>query len=244
MKKIFLGLILISSLIACKKETKSPSTNVSGTKTDTTNVVDQPTSGYGPNISDTDGNTYKTVYIGKQRWMAENLKTTKYSDGTVIPNVTDANQWTKLTIAAWCNYNNSDSLGIIYGKLYNWYSINPISNGNKNVCPTGWHVPTRDEWQSMIVYLGKEIGSKLKEVGTTKWAIPNTNATNLSLFTGLPGGNRSDGYYNIGINGIWWSSSNKTIEIATGFGLSNNSDDPFFINTFMKSGFSIRCLKD
>ena len=248
MKKIFLGLILISSLIACKKETKSPSTNVSGTKTDTTNVVDQTTSGYGPNISDTDGNTYKTVYIGKQRWMAENLKTTKYSDGTVITNVTDANQWTKLTTAAWSNYNNSDSLGIIYGKLYNWYSINPISNGNKNVCPTGWHVPNDAEWNILIDNLGglEIAGSKMKEVGNNHWVNQNTDATNISLFNALPAGVRgSSGFFEtIAVSAYWWSSSNFS-ELKTYRFKTEKSSGNVYISIENKvAGFSIRCIED
>jgi uncharacterized protein (TIGR02145 family) len=249
MKKLFLGLILTSSLIACKKETKLPSTNISGTKTDTTNVVDQPTSGYGPNISDTDGNTYKTVYIGKQRWMAENLKTTKYSDGTVIPNVTDANQWTKLTTAAWCNYKNNNSLDSIYGKLYNWYALSPTTNGNKNVCPTGWHVPTDTELRVLINFLGgvNIAGGKLKETGVTNWYSPNKEASNFYKFTGNPGGNRnfSDGnFYYFGEFGYWWSSTEQSKDDAWFYSLYHASGYFNKVGYNKKMGFSIRCIED
>jgi len=93
-------------------------------------------------VSDIDGNTYKTVQIGTQVWMAENLKTAKYNDGTMIPEITDNNQWSNFTYSAWCYYDNHSANNAKYGKLYNWYSVSKKNNRNKNVCPTGWHVPT------------------------------------------------------------------------------------------------------
>ncbi|NDF60572.1 MAG: hypothetical protein EB100_05775, partial [Crocinitomicaceae bacterium] len=129
-------------------------------------VTQNPTSGYGPNISDNDGNTYKTVYIGTQQWMAENLKVTKYNDGTSIPNISNNTQWSNLTTGAWSYYNNDVANNAKYGKLYNWYAVSPTTNGNKNVCPTGWHVPTDAEWTVLTDYLGGEnvAGGKMKEV--------------------------------------------------------------------------------
>jgi hypothetical protein len=113
--------------------------------------------GPGPGVKDIDGNNYKTVYIGTQEWMAENLKTSKYSDGTAIPNVIDNNQWSKLTIGAWSYYNNDAVNNTKYGKLYNWYTVNPTTNENKNVCPTGWHVPTDADWTVLTDYLGGNV---------------------------------------------------------------------------------------
>ena len=209
----------------------------------------KPTSGNGPNITDTDGNFYKTVYIGTQQWMAENLKVSKYNDETIIPNITDNTQWSSLTTGAWSYYNNSDSLGKIYGKLYNWYAVSKTSNSNKNVCPTGWHVPTDAEWTVLTEYLGGAsfAGGKMKEVGTTNWNSPNTDATNTSLFSLLPGGGRNFyGYYgNIGSLGIWWSSTDYKTDNAWNRFLHNyggNVDRDYSSNK--KDGLSVRCLRD
>jgi uncharacterized protein (TIGR02145 family) len=211
----------------------------------------KPTSGYGPTISDVDGNTYKTVYIGTQQWMAENLKTEKYNDGTFIPNITNNITWDTLRSGAWCNYNNSDSLGNIYGKLYNWYAICPTTNGNREICPTGWHVPIAAEWDVLLNYLGgwPVAGGKMKEIGTSHFIIPNYGATNESLFTGLPGGTRfwngSDFRY-IGEWGFWWTSTGKTND-------GDFSREQKLVSGSVKSeidaghkwaGMSIRCLKD
>jgi uncharacterized protein (TIGR02145 family) len=201
-------------------------------------------------ITDSDGNSYKTVQIGTQFWMAENLKTSKYSDGTTIPNITDNTQWTNLSTGAWCYYDNNSANNSKYGKLYNWYAVSPTTNGNKNVCPTGWHVPTNAKWTVLTDYLGGEIvaGGKMKEVGTISWNSPNTDATNTTLFTGLPGGYRTSngGYYDIGDAGVWWSSSeNNTTSIAwsrylyfgNGVAISGSGNDKVY-------GLSVRCLRD
>ena len=223
-----------------------------GGKTCTINLnvenVSQTIGKQGPNIFDVEGNTYKTVYIGTQQWMAENLNVTKYNDGTSIPNVIDNAQWKNLTTGAWAYYNNDDNNNAKYGKLYNWYVGNVTTNGNKNVCPSGWHVPTDAEWTVLTNYLGGGVvaGGKMKEVGIISWNSPNTGATNSSLFTGLPGGGRDNlgNFICIGMNGDWWTSSN-------GYGinpffrdLSNSSS--FVSNSAIdkKYGLSLRCLKD
>jgi len=207
-----------------------------------------PTSGYGSNITDVDGNSYKTVYIGTQQWMGENLKTSKYSDGTTIPNITDNTQWGNNTTGAWAYYNNDAANNAKYGKLYNWYAVSKTTNGNKNICPTGWHVPTDAEWTVLTDYLGGQsvAGGKMKEVGTTSWNSPNTDATNTSLFTGLPGGYRSLNvyYYDIGYYGYWWSSSEYNTNYAWARSLyySNGFANRSFSNK--NYGFSVRCLRD
>jgi uncharacterized protein (TIGR02145 family) len=202
----------------------------------------------GPNISDSEGNSYKTVTIGTQTWMAENLKVSKYNDGTTIPNITDNTQWSNLTTGAWSYYNNDEANNAINGKLYNWYAVSKISNGNKNVCPTGWHVPTDAEWTVLTDYLGGEsvAGGKMKEVGTTSWNSPNTNATNTSLFSALPGGYRyfNGNYVNIGNVGNWWSSTEVLTDVAwfrylsNLYGIANRSNNEKFF------GLSVRCLRD
>ena len=202
----------------------------------------------GPNITDAENNTYKTVTIGTQTWMAENLKVTKYNDGTAIPNITDNTQWSNLTTGAWSYYNNDVANNAKYGKLYNWYALSKISNGNKNVCPTGWHVPTDAEWTVLTDYLGGEsvAGGKMKEVGTTSWNSPNTDATNTSLFTGLPGGYRynSGGYGSIGNDGYWWSSTENNTYYAWYRTLFNVHGDTYRNSNYKKFGLSVRCLRD
>ena len=199
-------------------------------------------------VTDIEGNSYKFVKIGTQFWMAENLKTAKYNDGTVIPNITDNTQWSGLTTGAWCYYDNNVANNAKYGKLYNWYAVSKTTNGNKNVCPTGWHVPTDAEWNVLTDYLGgvDVAGGKLKEAGAISWKSPNTDATNTSLFTGLPGGGRNyDGYYFfIGDSGVWWSSTEYNTDDAWNRGLASDSGSADRDSYGKEIGFSVRCLRD
>ena len=213
------------------------------------NSPTKPIAGYGSSLTDIEGNVYKTAFIGAQLWMADNLKVSKYNDGTAIPNVSDATQWSQLTTGAWNYYNNDIGNNIKYGKLYNWFVTNSTVNGNKNVCPTGWHVPTDAEWSILTDYLGRETiaGGKMKEVGTVNWNSPNTDATNSSLFTGVAGGYRSSlgNYFDIGNNGYWWSSFQKDSNNAYLRSLTYGSGSlNFTSNNNKKNAFSIRCLKD
>ena len=199
-------------------------------------------------VMDGDGNVYKTVVIGKQEWFAENLRTSKYNDGTPIPNVTDNIQWSNLNTGAWAYYNNDAAYNAKYGKLYNWYAISPTTNGTKNICPLGWHVPTDAEWTVLTDYLGGTIvaGGQMKEVGTTNWNSPNTDATNTSGFTGLPGGNRyNNGYYSgIGLNGNWWSSSESNTNDAWYRDLDYYNGVASRNYSVKYNGLSVRCLRD
>jgi uncharacterized protein (TIGR02145 family) len=201
-------------------------------------------------IKDVDGNVYKTVTIGTQTWMAENLKTSKYNDGTSISNVKDYVEWNKLTTGAWCYYDNVASNNAKYGKLYNWYAVSKTSNGNKNVCPTGWHVPTDAEWTVLTDYLGGEsvAGGKMKEVGTSSWYSPNTDATNTSLFTALPGGRfRLIGTAEdevSGLCGYWWSSTESSAYYPWYRGLSSGDGSADVEDGSKKDGLSVRCLRD
>lgn len=201
----------------------------------------------GSNITDNEGNSYKTVIIGTQTWMAENLKTSKYNDGTAIPNITDNTQWSQLTTGAWAYYNNDATNNTKYGKLYNWYALSSTTNDNKNVCPTGWHVPSYKEWEVLTDYLGgsSEAGGKMKEVGTTSWNYGS--ATNTSLFTGLPGGVRSanGSFDSFGTNGYWWSStlSGQDGTLGVFYILAYTVDSRTYIQN-RSTGFSIRCIKN
>lgn len=199
-----------------------------------------------PTISDIEGNIYHIVTIGAQVWMAENLKTTKYSDATSIPLVTDNSAWNNLTTPGYCWYKNDEATyKNTYGALYNWYTVN-----TGNLCPTGWHVPTDAEWTTLTTYLGGEsvAGGKLKETGTAHWHSPNTGATNESGFTALPGGIRyNTGTFNlIGDWGGWWSSTeydaynawDRSLYLSYGNVLRYSSGHNKNI------GVSVRCLRD
>ena len=194
-------------------------------------------------VKDIDNNKYDIITIGTQTWMAENLKTTRYNDGTLISILFNP--------TGYCWYNNESSNLISYGALYNWYAINTTTNGNKNVCPTGWHVPTDGEWTTLTTYLGGETvaGGKMKEAGLAHWNTPNEGATNESGFAGLPGGYRyDDGLFgNIGSNGYWWSSTQSYTWPQAGArsrilnGYDGNVDRG---NGSGGSGFSVRCRRD
>lgn len=195
-------------------------------------------------VTDTDGNVYTTVTIGTQVWMAENLRTTTYNDGTSIPQVTANNEWKNMKTAAFCWYgNDADSYGNTYGALYNWYAVN-----TDKLCPAGWHVPTHDEWTTLTDYIGGAVvaGGKLKESGTLHWDSPNFGATNETGFTGLPGGSRQDGgFMFIGVSGSWWSATESNADWAIERGLNYNSGSVFWVSFNPKSnGYSVRCLKD
>src|ERR1035437_2785206 len=211
MKKIIkisvLVLIVILVIIACKKEKSDNPTNGKTTAVFNTDLT------YGT-MTDQDGNEYKTIVIGTQTWMAENLRTTKYRAGTAIPNVTDNTAWTNLTAGAYCNYNNTTSADTIatYGRLYNWYA----ATDSRNIAPTGWHIPTEAEWRTLIYYLGgfSVAGGKMKETGTIHWITPNTGATNESGFTALPTGFRDylgstpiGKFLSLGYDTTYWSST-------------------------------------
>ena len=184
------------------------------------------------------------ITIGTQTWTTKNLDVTTYRNGDAIPQVQDST-WITLTSGAWCYYENNTANGTTYGKLYNWYAV----NDSRGLAPNGYHIPTVEEWSTLITYLGGQLtaGSKMKEVGTSHWLSPNTGATNSSGFTGLPGGYRYDldGYfYEIGDIGGWWSSSEFNTLYALSRSLSSNSAIVNFYYTDKKFGYSVRCLKD
>ncbi|MBA7528679.1 hypothetical protein ES705_20867 [subsurface metagenome] len=193
-------------------------------------------------VTDYDGNYYNIVEIGSQVWMAENLKTTKYNDGTAIPLVTDPTTWINLTTPGYCWYDNNEAnYKNTYGALYNWYTVNI-----GKLCPTGWHVPTDAEWSTLIDYLGGEsvAGGKLKETGTIHWNSPNTGATNETGFKALPGGLRSVAFYDIGYYGRWWSATEQDAASAWIRVLANGNGIVFSSNNGKSAGFSVRCLRD
>jgi uncharacterized protein (TIGR02145 family) len=195
-------------------------------------------------VSDMDGNSYKTVKIGNQWWMAENLKTTQYNDGTLIPLITDDLTWKGLTNGAYCWYGNYIANKTVYGALYNWYAIN-----TNKLCPTGWHVPAYEDWKTLRNYLGGRTGTsgKLKEIGTKHWISPNDGATNETGFTALPGGYRHPlgPFLELGSGGYWWLTTETTPETAWSIIISGGGTFLFEERNFEKMwGFSVRCIKD
>lgn len=195
-------------------------------------------------VTDIDGNEYATIDIGTQKWMAENLRTSKYRNGDAIPIVTNNTVWDSLSSGAYCWYNNDTIYETPYGKLYNWFAV----DDSRGLCPTGWHVPTYDEWTTLADYFGGigSAGGKLKEAGTTHWNSPNTGATNESGFTGLPGGARDANgpFYNIEEVGRWWTSTGETSNRAWYRVLSFDNDNLFQFRFSRRLGFSVRCIRD
>ena len=196
-------------------------------------------------VKDRDGNVYKTVTIGTQVWMAENLRTTKYRNGDPIPKVIANTSWTELNSGAYCWYNNVDAANkITYGALYNWFVI----SDNRGIAPIGWHIPTDQDWAALVSFLKGDgtAGGALKETLTSHWSEPNTGATNSSGFSALPGGYRTkDGTFkNVNVMGGWWVNKEYTKSVAWYRFVDNVSSSIHNFSTYKNCGFSIRCIKD
>jgi uncharacterized protein (TIGR02145 family) len=199
-------------------------------------------------VTDVDGNIYKTVAIGTQIWMAENLKVTKYKDGvTAIPDETSGS-WSTLTTGALTNYTGATGIPSgqtyfsTYGYLYNWYAVN---NPN-GLCPLGWHVPTDVEWTTLFTYLGGEsvAGGKMKSTSSL-WNSFNTGADNSSCFTGLPGGWREENaFYSVSFGSLFWSATENDSGTAFNLNPNRNNGSANRGNSNKKWGGSVRCLKD
>jgi len=200
-------------------------------------------------VTDIDGNIYNYITIGTQKWMVQNLKTTKYRNGESIKKLSDGPEWPKLTTGAYCDYNNNPDTAAIYGKLYNWYAV----NDSRSIAPPGWHVATVADWNILIDFFGGPdiAGAKLKESGDVHWTrAPNsTFETNESGFTALPGGYLgvtlvSGNFLGMHDNASWWSSSEYNEGNAWGIstvyylsGINNN-------HSGKKNAYSVRCVKD
>jgi uncharacterized protein (TIGR02145 family) len=193
--------------------------------------------------TDGDGNNYPVVNINGQTWMAENLKTTQYNDGTDIPLVTDNTAWSSLITPGYEWYNYDPSYKNAYGAIYNWYAVN-----TGKLCPSGWIVPTDDDWIILLDYLGGEsvAGGKIKATGTDLWYPPNSSATNETGFTGNPGGYRSPNGAFVGIRyyGSLWSATGYDVTWAGGGFTSYNNGEVTVGEYNKKYGFSVRCIKD
>jgi uncharacterized protein (TIGR02145 family) len=207
--------------------------------------VHNPAKTYGT-MTDQQGNVYRTIVIGNQEWMAENLKTSVYRNGDPIANVTDNNQWASLTTGAWCYYNNDSQYDCPYGKLYNWYAC----TDSRGLCPIGWHVPTFTDWNNLDYFV--ELSSEqLKSTGTLEsgtglWHAPNTNANNNLGFSAIPGGIRN--FSNGSFSAIGNSSNLSSTTIAGpvwSYILDySNSYTFLYDNTVESDGLNVRCIKD
>jgi uncharacterized protein (TIGR02145 family) len=234
------------------------STGTSGSATHSCGAtnVHNPNLTYG-SMTDQDGNTYKTIVIGTQEWMAENLKVSHYRNGDLIPVVTNNNTWAGLSTGATCWYNNdSATYNCPYGKLYNWYAAVDA----RNLCPVGWHVPTDAEWNILVKQIdhvadttcfsctqSSTAGGKMKSTGIQYWLSLNTAADNSSGFSGLPGGIRgiANGTCSFLFNyGYWWSSAQFSTTDALNRVLYNGIGSLYRNYENMRYGFSVRCLRD
>ncbi|MDF1547051.1 MAG: FISUMP domain-containing protein [Bacteroidales bacterium] len=200
-------------------------------------------------VTDVEGNVYKTVEIGTQVWMAENLKTKKYANDDVIGTTSTVNISTELSPKYQWAYNADESKVEVYGRLYTWHA----ATDSRGLCPTGWHVPSEDEWTTLTTYLGGDYsgvsGVGLREVGTSHWTTDIYTATNETGFTGLPAGDRSgnDGVFSgIGEWTEWWSSTETVPEVdfAKSRELTDSEDGMSRGNTHKSNGISVRCIKN
>jgi uncharacterized protein (TIGR02145 family) len=211
--------------------------------------------------TDIDGNVYQTVAIGTQIWMGSNLRTTKFNDGTPIPNVTANAAWAALLTSGFCSYDNTPSADTIgsYGLLYNWYAVN-----TGKLCPTGWHVPTLVDWNNLTNFLinnhynyDSSLGANLfaKALASTsgwkaspgKGAVGNTDYPanrNITGFDALPAGYRGVGFINAGFYATWWSATEETAPTAWYFWMDYQDNSLFGIGASKFEGFAIRCISD
>ncbi len=237
-KQLFFLALFIFTVFSCTKETESSkSESTTGT------------------VEDIDGNVYKTVVIGEQTWMAENIRVKTFPNGEEIPLVTDNDAWVALdnnnTDMAYCYYNNNSDYAEDYGALYTYAAVVNGEEGEEvqGLCPDGWHVPSKSEWSELVDYVGGSsvAAGILKEAGTDHWAMTTSEITNDYSFSALPGGFRYlyDGSYdNLKWRGYWWTSSENTSYDATVYYMYNNS--VYVSNQLVAKsyGASVRCIED
>lgn len=194
-------------------------------------------------VKDYDGNVYKTVKIGTRVWMTENLKVTHYRNGEPIPNIKEPKQWDILTSGAYCDLNDNPANTKAFGLIYNWYTIADV----RNVCPTGWHVPSESEWVTMVSFLAGENGKGADSIKTSGKIKPNGIKFNESMFKVLPEGFRGyDGEFTgIGYGGGgWWSATTGTAETAFYRNVNYNTASRQHMEGRKSFGYHIRCIKD
>lgn len=240
---LFLTVFMVVSLVGCSDD-ENPTNSGNSDSTDT--------------VTDFDGNVYKTIKIGDQLWMAENLKVTHYRNGDAIPNWIDSSTWGDLAAGAYCDFDNDTSNVAVYGRLYNWFAV----DDSRKIAPEGWRVPTDADWKELEMHLGmtkaeadgdgysswrgSDEGGKLKEAGLVHWRNPNVGATDESHFTALPAGCRRGfgDFVNFHSLAFFWQSTEDDRYNAWTRSLH------YYYSTIKRerlsktSGFSVRCIKD
>lgn len=219
-------------------------------------------------VMDADGNIYRTVKIGDQVWMAENLKSTMYSDRTPVPFVEDSARWFHFTRESlgYCWYGNVETHGYVYGALYSWPAatrafdgISTIEEGVQGICPDGWHLPSDNEWKELELYLGmtpeeagavkwrgSDQGGRLKYEGIESWKAPNSGASNEVGFNALPGGYRHGGAMFLGVSETarFWTSTQRGYGYAWYRAVDFDRTDVYKDFSGVYRGHSVRCVKD
>lgn len=238
---VLLGIVLFVS--SCNNQDPAPNNNGGSTALFNPNIT------YG-SMTDQDGNDYKTVTIGTQTWMAENLRTTTYNDGTPITHAPGEATWAALIEGGYCVFQNKtdDAFISTYGFLYNFHAVN-----TGKLSPAGWHMPTNAEWNTLMNTLGGETvaGQKLRETGSMHWVnyASTVAGTNESGFTGLPGESRAaSGIFpsGVGTNGHFWTATADvgTAGNAFSWDLHHGTAVATRYSEKMVRGFSVRLVKD
>jgi len=240
MRKIIIYAILVTLGVSCdKEELESPATLLN------TNLT------YG-SLEDIDGNIYSTIQIGEQIWMANNLRTTRFSNGDSIPRIVERREWQNDSIGAWTYYMDESTLNSKHGKLYNWCAVNNF----RNICPEGWHVPTLEEWSTLLIYLGgrENAGKKMKSKINGAWAteyngqVSHAQADNESGFSSVASGTRNiDGQFSLmTYRASYWSKTkaNTWYPAAYSCELFWNGDAVNLLPENKDYGLCIRCIMD
>ena len=208
-------------------------------------ITDPDYTGFTGTVTDIEGNTYKTIGIGSQIWMASNLRVTKLNDGTSISLIQKDSIWKSNRKPSFCWYgNDSAAYSKSYGALYNFYVIE-----TGGICPEGWHVASLGEWKRLSNYLGgyEKAGGKLKDYNSNYWTGINNCLANNYGFAALPGGSRkhfSGRFSELGAKGYWWTSTQVSNYMALSTSMSSESTNLNYYEIVKIDGHSVRCLKD
>jgi uncharacterized protein (TIGR02145 family) len=196
-------------------------------------------------VTDADGNVYTYVTIGTQQWMVENFRSTKYRDGTAIPNLILDAAWTADVTGAYCWYNNDIANKIDYGALYNWYAV----DNAHLLAPAGWRIPSETDFNTLNAFLGglAVAGGKLKEMGLSHWTTPNDGATDDYGFKMLPNGERygNDGtFHHLTNYSLTWASTEYSLTQGWFYNTSFDNTIVYMSGDGKKFGFSVRMMRD